>query len=72
MLVPDRFELLTAVDTLDARSFDRGWHRAAVGVNWYVRRHALKFSFMHRESFRDEGVPEGRSRAAYLQAHVAF
>lgn len=72
MLVPDRFELLTAVDTLDARTFGRGWHRAAVGVNWYVRRHALKFSFMHRESFGDEGVPEGRSRGAYLQAHVGF
>jgi phosphate-selective porin OprO and OprP len=72
MLVSERFELLTAADTLDTRTFDRPWRRVAVGANWYVKRHALKFSFMHRESLKDEGAAEGRSRATYLQAHVGF
>lgn len=72
MILPGRFELLAAVDALHTPTFDRPWRRIAAGANWYVKQHDVKFSFMHRESLNDEGVREGRSRAAYVQAQFAF
>jgi hypothetical protein len=72
MLVRERFEVLGSVDALDARTYERVWHRVSGGMNWYVKRHALKFSVMHRESFNDQGVDQVRSRATYVQAQFAF
>ena len=72
MLLPSRLEAVTAVDALEAPAFETPWRRAALGMNWYVNRHALKFSLMHRESFHHAGVRDARSRATYLQSHFAF
>ena len=72
MVLRERLEALAAIDEADTRTFDRPWRRAAAGVNWYVRRHALKFSLMHREGFNHLGVRGRRSRATYLQSQLAF
>ena len=72
MIVRERFEALVAVDGVETDAFARPWRRAAFGMNWYVRRHALKFSLMHRESFNHRGESGARSRAAYLQTQFAF
>lgn len=72
MVVPKRLEGLVGLDALQTDAHDATWRRAAVGMNWYVRGHDLKFSFMHRESFNDRGRPDRRSRASYLQAQFAF
>ena len=53
MLVAGRLEIAGAVDQLDTLAFEKPWRRAAVGMNWYVNRHALKFSVLHRESCND-------------------
>jgi hypothetical protein len=72
MLVRERFEIVGAIDVLDARTFDATWRRAAAGANYYVKRHDLKFALMHRESFNIGGVRDARSHATYVQAHVGF
>ena len=72
MLVREHLEALAAVDALDATTFGSPWRRMAFGVNWYVKRHDLKFSIMHRESFNERGVSEVRSRATYVQTQFAF
>lgn len=72
MLIPGRLEALAAVDGVGTAAYARTWKRASAGVNWYVRRHDLKFSVMHRESFNDGGQTGVRSRAVYLQTHFAF
>ena len=72
MLVRHRIEVVGAFEAIDSDAFDSVWQRAAVGMNWYVKGHALKFSVMHRESFDERGVRGLRSRATYLQSHFAF
>lgn len=72
MLRPSRFELLGAVDTRQvAHSESVAW-RPAVDANWYVRRHGLKFSVMHRETFNGRGQRGVRIHATFLQAQLAF
>jgi hypothetical protein len=72
MLLPARFELLGGVDTLAADGRDAIAWRPAFGLNWYVRRHRLKFQFMHREAFRALGVRGARTHSTLLQAQFAF
>jgi hypothetical protein len=72
MLSRNHLEATAAFGALDTEAFDRAWQRAAVGMNWYVNAHALKFSVMHRESFNTAGARNVRSRATYVQSHFAF
>lgn len=72
LILREHLEALAGVDMLDAPRFDTSWRRFAGGLNWYVSRHRLKFSFMHRESFNDLGVNGARSRATYVQTQIAF
>lgn len=72
MIVREHLEALVAVDGVETDAFARPWRRTALGMNWYVRRHALKFSLMHRESFNHRGDSGARSRAVYLQTQFAF
>ena len=72
LLWRDQFEATAAFDTLDSDTFEKPWQRASIGMNWYVKGHALKFSVTHRESFNTQGVANVRSRATYLQSHIAF
>ena len=72
LILREHLEALAGFDVLDARTFDTSWRRVAGGLNWYVNRHRLKLSLMHRESFNDLGVNDARSRATYVQTHFAF
>lgn len=73
MLLPRRLDALIGFEAVDAAAFgDTLWWRMGPGMNFYVRSHNLKFSFMHRESFNDRGTPRARSRTTYLQAQFLF
>ena len=72
MLFRARLEALGAIDALDANAYDGLTWRPAFGLNWYIRRHRLKFQFMHRETLNASGVRGLRTRATFLQAQVAF
>jgi phosphate-selective porin OprO and OprP len=72
MLWQRRLEAVAMFDAMDAESFSQTWWRAAAGMNWYVKRHDLKFSVMHRESFDEQGVAGARSHTTYIQAQFAF
>lgn len=72
MVVPRRLEALAAAEQVDVDGFERPWRRLAAGMNWYVRGRSIKLSFMHRESFGERGLRHRRSRATYVQTHIAF
>ena len=65
-------EAVGMFDALSAEPFVVTWRRVTGGMNWYMRRHELKVSLMHRESFNDRGVADARSHTTYLQMQFAF
>lgn len=72
MLRDRQIELLAAADILAADTYAAPWRRAAIGLNWYLHGHRLKFQFMHRVSWSEEGTPGTRAHATHLQAQIAF
>jgi hypothetical protein len=72
MLLLPHLEVLGALDGVGIEAHDRAMWRAAAGLNWYVYGHRLKFQFMHREVFNDEGMRGARSRATFVQSQIAF
>jgi hypothetical protein len=65
-------EAVGMFDALTAEPFVVTWRRVTGGMNWYMRRHELKVSLMHRESFNERGVADARSHTTYLQMQFAF
>ena len=72
MVIPRRLEPLLGFDTASSPSYDEPWRRVSAGMNWYVNGHRLKFSLMHRQSFNERGVRNGRSHTTYLQAQFSY
>ena len=72
MLYLPHFEVAGAVDSLAVDAYESVIWRAAVGLNWYVYRHRLKFQFMQRETFNDLGVRDARAHATFVQAQIMF
>jgi hypothetical protein len=72
LLWRDHLEAVGMFDRLHTDAFDDDWERLSAGVNWYMHRHELKLSVMHRESYDDHGVPNARSRTTYLQMQFVF
>ena len=65
-------EAVGMFDTIANDAFADPWRRVSAGMNWYVSRHDLKFSLMHRESFNERGLAGARSHTTYIQTQFAF
>jgi hypothetical protein len=72
MIRRERVELLASADVTGADAYPRPWRRGALGLNWYVHGHDLKFQVMHRESWNADGIAGARAHATHLQAQIGF
>ena len=72
LLWHSHLEAVGMFDVLTADAFADTWRRVTGGMNWYVHRHDLKLSLMHRESFNERGVAGARSHTTYIQTQFAF
>ena len=72
LLWQPHLEAVGMFDAMTADAFVDTWQRVTGGMNWYMRRHDLKVSVMHRESFNERGVADARSHTTYLQMQFAF
>jgi hypothetical protein len=68
----NHLEAVGMLDSMDTGAFAAAWRRIAAGMNWYMNRHDLKMSVMHRESFNERGARGARSHTTYLQMQFAF
>lgn len=65
-------EAVGMFDTMSAEPFVDTWRRLTGGMNWYMNRHDLKVSLMHRESYNERGLAGVRSHTTYIQTQFAF
>ena len=72
LLWQTRLDAVGMFDTMTTDAFADTWHRITGGMNWYMNRHDLKVSLMHRESFNERGVRGARSHTTYVQTQFAF
>lgn len=72
MVIARRLEALAAFDGLAAPVYEAPVYGPSLGMTYYVDRHDLKFSVMHRSTHND-GFGRGVSaRATFAQAQIAF
>jgi hypothetical protein len=72
MAIAGKLELLGSFDTLDIAARPSLAYRPALGVNWYVNQHRLKFQFMHREAFNVLGASGVRGHTTTVQTQLYF
>jgi phosphate-selective porin OprO/OprP len=72
MIIPDTLELVAGYDSQDADNYKESWNRTSVGLNWFVKKHDIKFQATYRKGENQNGVRESDLNELYVQAQYVF
>ena len=72
MIVPDKIEIVTAYQALDADNYADTWTRTSVGANWFIQKHDIKVQLAYRMGKNLKGVTDNDENELFLQAQYVF
>lgn len=72
MIMPERLELVAGISSQDADNYAETWDRTALGVNWFVHGHDIKYQLTLRQNENIDGVTGSDSDELFLQAQYVF
>lgn len=72
MIIPNGLDLVLAYQRQNADGYDRGWNRASIGSNWYIRGQDIKLQLAYQVGSNLNGVDGKDQNDLYFQAQFVF
>lgn len=72
MIVPEMLEIVAGYDSQDADNYAESWKRTSVGLNWFLKKHDIKFQVTYRMGENVNGVKDHDLNELYVQAQYVF
>lgn len=72
MLIGDTIEIVAGAQSQDADGYAETWDRASVGINWFVRKHDIKYQLSYRQNENMDGINGKDADETFLQAQYVF
>ena len=72
MVFRDEWEAVASFSILDASNYASIWTGMTVGVNWFVRKYAIRYAFTYTVNNNVVGVTGLYENVARLQAQFAW
>lgn len=72
MFMPKKMELVLGVSGQDADGYADEWTRTTIGLNYYVKKHNIKYQLSYRQNENIDGVIGSDSDEVFLQAQFVF
>ena len=72
MISPSKVELMLGVSGQDADGYADEWTRTTVGINYYVKKHNIKYQLSYRQNENVDGTIGNDSDEIFLQAQYVF
>ncbi len=72
MISPKKMEVVLGFSGQDADGYADEWTRTTIGLNYYVKKHNIKFQLSYRQNENLNGVIGSDSDEVFLQAQFVF
>jgi hypothetical protein len=73
MIIPDKLELVAALESQDADNYSAKWKRNSIGANYFIEGHDIKAQITYRESENVDGVRHNAdSEELFVQMQYVF
>jgi len=72
MIMPSKLELMLGFSGQDADGYADEWTRTTLGLNYYVKKHNIKYQLSYRQNENVKGVIGNDSDEVFLQAQYVF
>ena len=72
MVIPSRVELVAGYQVQDADGYDKAWTRSSVGLNYFVKKHNIKFQLTYQIGNNVDGTDGNDINEMFLQTQYVF
>jgi len=72
MVWPETVELVAGYQSMDADNYETAWTRTSVGLNYYVKKHDIKYQLTYRMGENVDGENGVEEDELFVQAQYVF
>jgi hypothetical protein len=72
MIVPTKLELVAGYQVQDADNYEDEWNRLSFGLNWFIKKHGIKFQATYRMGENLKGIKDNDEDELFVQAQFVF